>query len=294
MEGRLDLKSFYNFIYERQLIYHRKEVLKKPFPWTKDKILQTYKFCNVYRELDAASQHLIKHVINSKAILEDKIFNIIMFRFFNTSDFFDKCMPPRHSRRFLAKHPLVYGDFDKYKKNAAIHVSGTMFPGYPVRQQILMTMEEVGERIEKITSCFMAKHSIKNYYNAALLVRGAGPFLAFQIAQDIAYIPELPKVDWNEFVVVGPGAKAGIDMLVTSPSGADLDYEMVCKQLWEWQEKYMPKAWNKIYYKDAYDKSKYLSLTNIQHSICEARKFWKLSMGLGRKRYYKQGVNNGQ
>ena len=38
------LKDFYEFINERQNIWHRRFVLKQPYPWTQDDILLTFKF----------------------------------------------------------------------------------------------------------------------------------------------------------------------------------------------------------------------------------------------------------
>ena len=45
------VEGFYDYINERHAIY-LKRFIGEPFPWTDDEILQTYSFCNVYRELD--------------------------------------------------------------------------------------------------------------------------------------------------------------------------------------------------------------------------------------------------
>ena len=45
------VEGFYNYINERHAIYLKRSI-GEPFPWTDDEILQTYSFCNVYRELD--------------------------------------------------------------------------------------------------------------------------------------------------------------------------------------------------------------------------------------------------
>ena len=44
-------RRFFDYIDERHFIYLKRQD-GKTFPWTQDKILQTYSFCNVYRELD--------------------------------------------------------------------------------------------------------------------------------------------------------------------------------------------------------------------------------------------------
>ena len=45
------INDYFNFINERHAIYINK-VSGADFPWTEDKILQDYSFCNVFRELD--------------------------------------------------------------------------------------------------------------------------------------------------------------------------------------------------------------------------------------------------
>jgi hypothetical protein len=42
-------KSYFKWINERHKIYINKEVKKLPKSWTKDPILQRFKFCNVFR-----------------------------------------------------------------------------------------------------------------------------------------------------------------------------------------------------------------------------------------------------
>ena len=46
------LQTFYNTIVEREAIFVRKELLKQPKPYTTDKVLANYRFCNVHRNLD--------------------------------------------------------------------------------------------------------------------------------------------------------------------------------------------------------------------------------------------------
>ena len=64
MQERID--AFFEFIYDRQEIWHKRSYLKQPAPWTSDPILNTYKFCNVYRELDAGTQAVCRYLQNPK------------------------------------------------------------------------------------------------------------------------------------------------------------------------------------------------------------------------------------
>lgn len=52
---------YWYFAAERQAIFDRR-VAGMAQPWTHDPILQTFKFCNVYRATDRVSQYMIREV----------------------------------------------------------------------------------------------------------------------------------------------------------------------------------------------------------------------------------------
>ena len=52
---------YWYFACERQNIFWKK-LNGEEAPWTDDKILKTYKFCNSYRVNDRVSQYLLKNV----------------------------------------------------------------------------------------------------------------------------------------------------------------------------------------------------------------------------------------
>ena len=94
------IEAFFAFVYERQLIWHKRTILHLPAPWTEDKILQTYKFCNVYRQLDAGTLAISKY-LQAEYSPEQKLFNIIAFirykfnkTFSTTANFFFAVFTP--------------------------------------------------------------------------------------------------------------------------------------------------------------------------------------------------------
>ena len=85
MKKRQEVYDLYwYFACERQNIFIKK-LNDEPAPWTKDLILQEYKFCNSYRVNDRVSQYLLKNVIyNGKSYSnEDMLFRILLFKLFN-------------------------------------------------------------------------------------------------------------------------------------------------------------------------------------------------------------------
>src|SRR5690348_17308365 len=54
--------TYWRFAFERQEVFFRR-MHRQPPPWTRDPVLQRYKFTNVYRACDRVSQYLIREVI---------------------------------------------------------------------------------------------------------------------------------------------------------------------------------------------------------------------------------------
>lgn len=80
-------KLSYDWMNERYKIHVRKDVQRLPSPWTENEILRQVKFCNVRREHDRQSQHLIRNIVeNNNLSLADKMFNCLLFRMFNMWD----------------------------------------------------------------------------------------------------------------------------------------------------------------------------------------------------------------
>src|SRR3990167_9532028 len=80
-----EIKNFFHFINERQEIWYKRFINKEDPPWTNDKILQKWKFCNVYRENDSGTIFLQENILNTKSDIE-LLFKIIVYRIFNKID----------------------------------------------------------------------------------------------------------------------------------------------------------------------------------------------------------------
>lgn len=302
------LLDFYEFIYDRQEIWHKKNFLKKPDPWTKDPILRKYKFCNVYRELDKCSVHLIKKVINANMSLEDKIFNVLIYRRFNTSRFFylygTSSSNPKIS---LLKGFEKKMDEEKKKgtrlfSDAYIICQRTFASDYRKGdkhvQQILL-LQEYKKRLPNLLRIIKRK-KLSEIHKELTKIPLTGDFLAYQYLTDITYLPEF-KDKWNidSFVVMGPGSIPGVQILF--PKIEKKDCAEKCVALFRSQKINFNKLklktgkdWLRIRYKTPYYDSPYLSLSDIQNCLCEFRKYWLLKNNLSgvKKRHYKLKETN--
>lgn len=205
------LLPFYRFIYLRQSVWHNRFVSKKTFPWTEDTVLQQFKFCNVYRELDKGSQSIINFINRVDISLIDKLFNIIAYRFFN--------------------------------------------------------------RVETIETLFRGGLSVDSF--------------------NAEHKQDLTPLTANDFLIVGPGAKWGLDILWQKKL-TEKEADKACRALYENQTqafnllKEEGLDFDKIKWQNPdYCGQPYLALHDIQNSLCEFRKYHRLNSGeKAKKRLY--------
>lgn len=302
--------KFYEHIYDRQLIWHKRYIQKLPPLWSSDPIFIKYKFCNSFRELDKGTIYLIDMVINNKELsFKNKVFNIFAYRFFNVyglfENFFDGLLDVdtfdfKHYEELLDKKIAsgmqVFSDayttcqvpFDsKYRKQNK-HV------------QMLLKLKHLVDLIDSFyINKLLCKNSPYDQVSVVQEIYTVGPFLAAQIYLDICYTKGVPFTG-EDFVVIGPGAAAGLELVV--PDMRPGEYSKFIHYLRDNEELYWNelkdrtgKDWYSIKWDSPYQRdNSRLSLTNIQHNLCEHRKYLNLVNPTRRskKRYYKYSKEN--
>src|SRR5215472_13191089 len=76
------MMNFWEFIRERIAIYHKKQD-GQPRPWTEDRVLNKYYFCNIYREWDKTTIWFKDNLRDPLKDNESVIFATVIFRWFN-------------------------------------------------------------------------------------------------------------------------------------------------------------------------------------------------------------------
>jgi len=77
------IKNFFAYATERHAIYLRRQMGIPKSELTEDPILQTYRFCNVFRELDTTTIWLRKHVRDPLRDKPEVLLATVLFRWFN-------------------------------------------------------------------------------------------------------------------------------------------------------------------------------------------------------------------
>jgi len=278
-EKNLDL--FWYYIHERHSIYKKSKLLRLNKPWTTDKILNKYKFTNVFRDLDTGTKYVIEKIIHKCKNIEDLFFNIIIYRLYNKIETFD----------FLGIQDVNNFNINVFEaklrelKSKGIHVFTNAFlvSGY--------SFIEGKDKIEKTCNIISKIHNvIKNIVKECLInkdseftfnklksLNGIGNFLAYQIAVDIGYYNK-ELFDESKFVIAGPGCKNGINFLFKDRG--NLSYEECIKYLYDIQFDNI-KDINELF---SDRKNKFLNLMAMENCLCEISKYLKAYYNLGRPR----------
>ena len=242
MKKRSEVYDLYwYFAYERQNIFWQK-LKGKPSPWTKDPILQEYKFCNSYRVNDRVSQYLLKNVIynGKKYSDEDMLFRIILFKLFNKestwelllNNFSDITLSTFDRDKYSKVLESAIKDGESIYNDAYISCANKVF-GYDRKHDnhlaLLYKMfitDRIQDKLVKCTKMEEAFNIIKSY---PLI----GNFMAYQLVTDINY-SNVVNFSENEFTVAGPGSIRGIKKCFIDKG--DLSNEDIIRYMYEHQE----------------------------------------------------------
>lgn len=306
-----NMKLFHHYLIERYKIHTRKDVEKLPKPWTDDPVLRNYKFTNVRREHDKQTKYLIDNIVmNSSLSIEDKIYNIFLFRAWNnweTMKYFGgpwkasslslytfkediKKTSPDLSRGQWYSNAYNQGGTKLGLKNAVIGDNST------AEKQIPYRPFHIGPWLKEknVVNRMLHSSNQKECFEIIKEIPGFADFLAYQVFVDCTYIKEFPFSE-NEFVVAGPGCKNGLDKLFDKPE--DVSYEellfyfrdnlpdLFCVVELSVDEKFDPL--NLFYDIPLEDRN--VNIMSLENCMCEFSKYKRTVNGTGRPKNTYQG-----
>ena len=208
---------YWYFACERQNIFWKK-INGDLAPWTHDKILQEYKFCNSYRVNDRVSQYLLKNVIynGNNYNYEDMLFRIILFKLFNkestwellSKNFGDILLKNFNTKKYSIVLENAISNGTKIYNDAYISCANKAF-GYDRKHDNHLALLDKMFNIDKMQDKIIKCNTMQDAFN---IIKGyplIGNFMAYQLVTDINYSA---FVNWkeNEFTVAGPGSLRGI------------------------------------------------------------------------------------
>src|SRR6266545_2963057 len=214
---------YWYYASERQAMFARRIAGSAP-PWTGDPILQTFKFCNVFRAADRVSQYMIRDVCyhDEDCNPEDRLLQIVAFRTFSKIDTW------RSVRAFLGRYPTLDDLGDGAFTNALDHAraaNGGLYTG----AFILCATDAYGQGLKHLNHVELFRHMFLTHDLGKRLLDAAslrevyellhgyplmGDFMSYQTTIDLNY-SALINFPENEFTVPGPGALRGIKKCFT-------------------------------------------------------------------------------
>lgn len=275
--------QFWYFIYERHNIWHKRFVLQQSKPWTEDKIMQEYKFTNVYRELDKGSIYLLDNLIPRIEIGNDaseKLFllNLMAYRFLNKWESWEACVgyltnwdEPERSRFCTALN-------QHKEEKGPVFTAAHMLPpltgvaGRTKVERLATLLDEIWLNIDQYWELVKQAQSLKEVFDYVSGKLWWGKFLAYEVSVDITYT-DISSLTEDEWVSAGPGCRRGIERIFPGqPKKPEAPvYPALIKRLRNEQFD----AWEKynLPFPSIAYKGRYMTLRNIEHCLCEFDKY---------------------
>lgn len=265
------LRSLAYFVGERQRVWHRRHVLRRERPWTTDAILAERHFTNVMRDLDPGTAYVVEALRGRDRA--DAIFGAVAYRGLNRRATFvdaELGVPTRAQRAAWLRY------LDERRARGERVVIGRHRT--PSRADYAAALTRVAEWAP----------TLPRASRAALVtlraLRGFGPFLAWQVTQDLAATrhlepdPDLVLVSQGSafavFVLAGllrptadyrmPGtyARPGDQRRVRPSETEEESFNAWARWLRDVQGDWLPSDWPEV-------APGPLSVGDVEHALCE-------------------------
>lgn len=273
-----DLKLFWYWISEREKI-RQARVAGYTWPWTRDPILQEYKFTNVFRRQDRTTIALVERMVCFAKNPVQLYNHINTFRLFNRPDTYDEIYPLISAGEWRDIESIL-----RKRKNEGL----TLFTGayiihastklkYDKLHDYILTAKHMWQEAEVMVAKLKNANALEYAVENLQRYNHVGPFIAYELACDYAYFPALlgKCTDRYTWANTGPGAARGVHRLLYGTHEkrvSGLPYNAYMKQLLIASdgkgnlERHVPK----------------LEMRDIEHSLCEYDKYCRVKHGEGK------------
>jgi hypothetical protein len=266
-------EAFFAYINERELIRLRRESGAAP-PWTSDPILQTYRFCSVFREHDKVTRWIRENWREPFADHPNLWLGMCLARLLNNIMALD-----------TVGYPLDWRPYRTLEALQALEARGTTIWSPSYRRCIPRAGSRTAHCVRVIDGLHRDPPAIdraRTLEDAFGMLRGRpglGSFLSYQIVVDLAHTRYLRNAaDRAHWAVAGPGAIRGLNRL----HGRAVDHPLPPDQALREMRELRALA---PQYLGAHVQPE-LEVMDIQHNACEVDKLLRIRAGVGVGRRY--------
>ncbi len=278
----LNAMPLWGWITERHGIYLKKSAGDPP-PWTHDKTMQSYRFCNVFRELDKVTVWLRENWRQPYADNDQLWIAMCLARQINWPETLAEIGFPEHGYDADA----VRERLEARKARGEKVYTGAYMISAPAGQYAGMAKPEYTAQIvvgalwrarAEFDALFAGgrQPTMQEVHAWLRQFRGWGDFMAYEAVTDLRHTRYLDKApDINTWAVAGPGAIRGLHRLHGRDYKKALSQEQACEEMCELlalSRSSLPEL------------VPALELREIEHSLCETDKWLRVAAGQGRLR----------
>jgi hypothetical protein len=272
----IDIAQLLYWIREREPIRIRRANGEPP-PWTDDKILQQWSFCNVRREADRTTRWIADNWRAPHADDQDLWFAMSVARFVNWPDTlaalgYPVPWNPEHFLKVLNGRK----ERDEVCFGAAYNISN----GGKKTAKAEHLVEQV---FAPLWGPFTRKRlrprdddTLHSFYGRLKAMPGFASFMAGQVVADMMYVAPLKHApDWMMFAVPGPGSKRGLNRILGRPVDAPWRDEDTWRAAFRQLREQITPELARIGLGD-------LHAADLQNCLCEFDKMERVRLGGGK------------
>jgi len=267
-------------------------------PWTNDEILQTYRFCNVFREDDTTTKWIANNIREPlRDNPQDLVLALIIARWFNRIEtlsllgghwgeghpmsmrsMFDNWNSDEVRRRLTGISPLVTGAYIIKTPAKMNKLEGLI--------QCIEQCKSFGYPKEATIACGYSA-SLQTVTDILSKSPYLGPFMAYEVVTDLRHTPLLDKApDIMTWANPGPGCTRGLSRVYGEPLDSlnrhkPSDVEVMQRRM----QKLLKHSQRAAYWPHRFPK---WDMRTVEHTLCEFDKYERTRLGEGRpKQKYK-------
>lgn len=290
------VKAAAKFCAERHMIYISR-LEGQPAPWTKDPILRSYRFCNIYREIDRVTEEIMGMWLRPQLAGNNPAIAALVGRAINFTPTLvamrkagiDFRVNSGQNKAWALFQQIVARKGKDGQLVTGAYIVNTVFPkhhekitGSKADYLANFFLPEAWSHREELDAA-LSQNSYVAMLDAYRKVHGIGMFIANQAACDLTYTPLLRKApDINDVWSPGPGTMRGI-LRITNNYDLQAGSDAVDKALTRYRddlnnELSSHRRWS-VRAGDVKTNIVPLTNPNASSSLCEISKHFGMAMG---------------